>query len=154
MPIVIKYLTDIHLTVPDDDEKSVLLSTIHFPKNFMTLNDRLPRANYSPLRVRKIDKSKLIETVSEGCLNNSNLISENQKKNTEYFENRSPDFLPEIDKSAIIMAKKEKLKSRNTSEEEESGLRHSELKSPVNILKKSIKLPALDASRLIQVDSK
>lgn len=42
------------------DESSQLLQTIRLPKNFHYLTERLPKPNYSPIKLKKIDKAKFI----------------------------------------------------------------------------------------------
>ena len=41
----------------------MLLKTIRIPKNIHYLTDRLPKANYLPLKTKKVDKSKFINNV-------------------------------------------------------------------------------------------
>ena len=40
------------------EEKSILLKTIKFGKNINYLTEKLPKANYSPLRVKSIERNK------------------------------------------------------------------------------------------------
>ena len=47
-----------------------LLKTIRIPKNIHYLTDRLPKPNYMPLKTRKIDKLKFIQTIGEQLSNN------------------------------------------------------------------------------------
>jgi len=47
-----------------------LLKTIRIPKNIHYLTDRLPKPNYLPLKTRKIEKSRFIQTIGESIVYN------------------------------------------------------------------------------------
>ena len=64
MPAVLKRMDEKHLTEADDIEKNILLSTIRFPKNILYLTERLPKANYAPMRTRTMDKKKFLQTLA------------------------------------------------------------------------------------------
>ena len=64
MSAVQKRMKEHHLTEVDDSEKSTLLKTIRFPKSLHILTDRLPKANYNPLKVVVLDKQKFVQTLA------------------------------------------------------------------------------------------
>jgi len=39
------------------------LTTIRVPKNLHYLTDKLPKANYAPLKIRKVDKYRFLQTL-------------------------------------------------------------------------------------------
>jgi len=43
-----------------DEGINILLNTIRIPKNMHYLTDRLPKPNYQPLKLRKIDKQRFL----------------------------------------------------------------------------------------------
>lgn len=45
------------------DESSLMLQTIRISKNLHYLTERLPKANYTPLKLKKLDKGKFIQTL-------------------------------------------------------------------------------------------
>jgi NIMA (never in mitosis gene a)-related kinase len=54
---------DEKLLIEADEGNPNLLSTIRIPKNLHYLTERLPKPNYSPLKLRKVDKLKFIQTL-------------------------------------------------------------------------------------------
>lgn len=56
MPAIVKRLDDKTLVEMVDEKENILLNTIKVPKNIHYLTDRLPKPNYSPLKIKKIDK--------------------------------------------------------------------------------------------------
>lgn len=64
MPIVLRKLEDRHLIELDGAGKNVLLSTIQFPKDLHYLANRLPKANYTPMRTRVLDRKHFIQTIT------------------------------------------------------------------------------------------
>ena len=56
-------MNDQHL-VEVDEGAPFLLNTIRIPKNIHYLTDRLPKPNYLPLRTRKIDKQRFLQTLA------------------------------------------------------------------------------------------
>ena len=61
-PSILKRIEERHLLEVDEDIP-MLLNTIKFPKNLHYLTERLPGPNYNPVRVRKIDKMKYMQTM-------------------------------------------------------------------------------------------
>ena len=64
LPAIVKRMEDRHLTEIDESFQNVLLSTIRVPKNLHFLTERLPKANYAPLKVHKVDKYKFLQTLA------------------------------------------------------------------------------------------
>eukprot|EP00825_Cyclidium_porcatum_P029058 TRINITY_DN3113_c0_g1_i4.p1 TRINITY_DN3113_c0_g1~~TRINITY_DN3113_c0_g1_i4.p1 ORF type:complete len:631 (+),score=127.44 TRINITY_DN3113_c0_g1_i4:119-2011(+) len=63
LPAVQKRLNE-SLLVEVDEQQSFLLNTIRIPKNLHYLTDRLPKPNYQPLKLRKIDKHQFLQTLA------------------------------------------------------------------------------------------
>lgn len=59
MPAMIKRINEAHL-LEVDEEIPFLLTTIRVPKNFHYLTDRLPKSNYNPLKMKKIDRARFL----------------------------------------------------------------------------------------------
>lgn len=64
MSSVTKRMSDHHLTEIDESEKSLLLKTIRFPKSLHYLTERLPKANYTPLKTVTLEKQKFLQTLA------------------------------------------------------------------------------------------
>lgn len=47
-----------------DEGIPILLTTIKVPKNLHYLTDKLPKPNYAPLRTKKVDKYKFLQTLA------------------------------------------------------------------------------------------
>ena len=67
-----------------DEEIPLLLNTIKFPKNLHYLTERLPAPNYNPVKIRKVDKLKYMQTmgakissVDEDSMNNESSFIKN-----------------------------------------------------------------------------
>ena len=56
-------MNDIHLTEIDEAMPN-LLNTIKIPKNLHYLTDSLPKPNYAPLKTRRIEKAKFVQTLA------------------------------------------------------------------------------------------
>mmetsp|Transcript_11331 Transcript_11331/g.9725 ORF Transcript_11331/g.9725 Transcript_11331/m.9725 type:complete len:83 (+) Transcript_11331:266-514(+) len=54
-----RYLEEVDETM----YQSNLLNTIRIPKNLHFLTERLPKPNYTPLKTKKIDKQKFLQTL-------------------------------------------------------------------------------------------
>jgi hypothetical protein len=63
LPAVVKRMEDKHLTEIEDGYQSQLLSTIRIPKNLHFLTERLPKPNYAPLKIKKVEKHKFLQTL-------------------------------------------------------------------------------------------
>jgi serine/threonine protein kinase len=64
LPAVLKRMDDKHLTEIDETFQANLLTTIRIPKNLHFLTERLPKANYSPIKTRKVEKQKFLQTLA------------------------------------------------------------------------------------------
>ena len=53
-----------HFTEIDEAFQNQLLTTIRVPKNLHYLSDKLPKANYSPLKTKKVDRTKFLQTLA------------------------------------------------------------------------------------------
>lgn len=53
-----------HFTEIDEANSNFLLNTIRIPKNIHYLTDRLPKPNYAPLKTKKIDKKRFLQTLA------------------------------------------------------------------------------------------
>ena len=54
---------DDRLLIEADEGANDLLSTIRVPKNMLFLTERLPKPNYTLLKLKKIDKLKFVQTL-------------------------------------------------------------------------------------------
>lgn len=59
MPAMIKRINDTHL-LEVDEGVPFLLTTIRVPKNLHYLTDKLPKPNYLPLKMKKIDRARFL----------------------------------------------------------------------------------------------
>lgn len=64
MPAVVKRINDNLLMEVDESSQINLLNTIKIPKNLHYLTDRLPKPNYEPLRTKRVDKRKFLQTLA------------------------------------------------------------------------------------------
>lgn len=64
MPVIVKRLDERTLVEVVDEKENILLNTIKVPKNIHYLTDRLPKPNYSPLKIKKIDKQRFMSTLA------------------------------------------------------------------------------------------
>jgi NIMA (never in mitosis gene a)-related kinase 1/4/5 len=63
LPAISKRLDERYL-MEVDEGIPFLLNTIRVPKNIHYLTDRLPKPNYTPLKTRKVDKQKFLQTLA------------------------------------------------------------------------------------------
>lgn len=63
LPAVVKRVNDTHL-LEVDEGVPFLLTTIRVPKNMHYLTDRLPKPNYAPLKTKKIEKHRFLQTLA------------------------------------------------------------------------------------------
>ncbi|CAD8098460.1 unnamed protein product [Paramecium primaurelia] len=73
----------------EEEGAKFLLQTIRVPRNMHYLTDRLPKPNYNPIRMTRIDKQQFIQTLAIQKLNQENL-EENHSMHV--------DFLPRLNK--------------------------------------------------------
>lgn len=64
MPAVLKRINESLLMEVDENNSINLLNTIKIPKNLHYLTDRLPKPNYEPLRTKRVDKRKFLQTLA------------------------------------------------------------------------------------------
>jgi len=64
LPAMLKRIEDKHLTELDENFQNSLLNTIRIPKNIHFLTDRLPKANYNPMKLRNVDRNKFLQTLA------------------------------------------------------------------------------------------
>jgi len=125
-----------------------LLNTIRIPKNLHYLTERLPKPNYSPLKLKKLDKQKYLQTLSgykefENLDDSGGSMMEkgqvqiqlpklNAKNKIEIFGHNSvdqaPDPLPEL--PALKESKNPKKKKPKDSVEVSKEIKPSEIHEP------------------------
>lgn len=64
LPSVIKRMEDQVLNVVQDDATKDLMKTIYWPRHPHYLTERLPKANYEPLQLKKVDKQRFLQTLA------------------------------------------------------------------------------------------
>jgi hypothetical protein len=71
-------MDDKHLTEIEEAFKSNLLSTIRIPKNLHFLTERLPKANYTPVKIKKVEKHHFLSTLAgyKDTSHNSSMIED------------------------------------------------------------------------------
>ena len=132
-PAIMKRIEDRHLFEVDEDVP-LLLNTIRFPKNLHYLTDRLPGPNYNPVKIRKVDKMKYMQTMGAKIHENEDINNEssfskktgdlpkiNKKKSDKILESINPgnilsndyDSLPSINQDGKSIVNKQKLRSGN-----------------------------------------
>jgi len=135
LPSVLKRIEERHLFEVDEDTP-LFLNTIKFPKNLHYLTDRLPGPNYNPVKIRKVDKMKYMQTmgakissVDDDSMNNESSFMKknnelpkiNKKKNEKILESINPgnllehDSLPNINQLDVNI-QKQKIKSAKRKE--------------------------------------
>jgi len=63
LPSIHKRLEIHHMKELDENYKADLLKTIKFPKHLHYLTDKLPKPNYTPLRLRQLDRNRFVSTL-------------------------------------------------------------------------------------------
>ena len=98
MPSVIKRLEERHL-LEVDEGNPIFLNTIKFPKNLHYLTERLPAPNYEPLKVKRVDKAKFVQTVGAKAYSEyfffffkKNLFSKDEENSFEKYK-KNPENL-------------------------------------------------------------
>lgn len=64
LPALVKRLEEKHLLELEDGQHISLLNTIRIPKNLHFLAERLPKANYTQVKIKKVDKNKFLQTLA------------------------------------------------------------------------------------------
>ena len=82
MPAIYKRIDERHLLGLEEGLQSDLLGTIRVPKSLLFLTERLPKANYSPLKTRKIEKMKFLQTLAgyKDIATHNSIADENTKE--------------------------------------------------------------------------
>ena len=94
MPASIKRMDAKHLMEIDELLQTDLLNTIRIPKNLHFLTERLPKANYTPMKIKKVDKHKFLQTLAgykDPSLNLS-LLEDIMKVGSESVDSRQKHF--------------------------------------------------------------
>ena len=78
---------DDRLLIEADEGANDLLSTIRVPKNMLFLTERLPKPNYTLLKLKKIDKLKFVQTL---VVHGTHGSSVEEDPNDSYINNRLP----------------------------------------------------------------
>ena len=95
MPASIKRMDEKHLMEIDELLQNNLLNTIRIPKNLHFLTERLPKPNYTPMKIKKVDKHKFLQTLAgykDSSLNVS-LVEDNLMKiGSESVDSRKKQF--------------------------------------------------------------
>ena len=94
-----KRLEEKHLTEVDEGVP-ILMSTIRVPKNIHYLTERLPKPNYAPLKTKKVEKNKFLQTLA-GYKDVESQINQDSQNNPHNINirNSAPDMkyhLPKI----------------------------------------------------------
>ena len=108
-PSVLKRIEDRHL-FEVDEEIPLLLNTIKFPKNLHYLTERLPAPNYNPVKIRKVDKLKYMQTmgakissVDEDSMNNESSFIKNNSGLPKIMNKKKNDKVLEPINTANIL---------------------------------------------------
>lgn len=170
-PAIVKRIEDRHL-LEVDEAVPILLNTIKFPKNLHYLTDRLPAPNYNPVKIKKVDKSKYMQTMgakingeedsflydnSFSRKNNSNDLPKilNKRKNDKILEGINPgninsndhESLPSIGQNDQISVKPHLKSAKKIKDLQKSPIPIKEYKDHISPLK-------LDQSDLKSNDDK
>lgn len=62
MDSIKKHIDDSHYILSEENETE-LLKTIRIPKNLYFLQDKLPKPNYEPLKIVKLDRKSFFKTI-------------------------------------------------------------------------------------------
>ena len=114
-------MEDKHFTEIDEMGSNLLLNTIRIPKNIHYLTDRLPKPNYAPLKTKKIDKKRFLQTLA-GYQNIDESQNEGSNENIRNSMPEIPYHLPKIKGDNLSNYDKEELVSiiRKKRNDEES----------------------------------
>jgi NIMA (never in mitosis gene a)-related kinase len=105
LPAIIKRMDDKHLTEIDEGLQAALLTTIRIPKNLHFLTERLPKPNYIPIKTRKVEKHKFLQTLAgyKDTSNNTSGMEENVRGSESvepYQKKGDKGYLPPLGKEA------------------------------------------------------
>lgn len=88
---------DDKILIEADEGQLDLLQTIRIPKNMNYLTERLPKPNYSPMKSKKIDKNRFIQTLGLPSIADQQHNDEDENHSTENGNGR----LPKIQKRSM-----------------------------------------------------
>ena len=75
MPAIVKRIDDKYLIEVDETGMLEMLNTIKIPKNLHYLTERLPNPNYEPLKLKKVDKNRFMQTLAGTKESNGPLVA-------------------------------------------------------------------------------
>jgi len=101
-------MEDKHFTEIDEAGSNLLLNTIRIPKNIHYLTDRLPKPNYAPLKTKKIDKKRFLQTLA-GYQDLNDSQNEGSNENIRNSMPEIPYHLPKIKGDNLSNYDKEEL---------------------------------------------
>ena len=112
-------MEDKYFTELDEAGSNFLLNTIRIPKNIHYLTDRLPKPNYVPLKTKKLDKKRFLQTLAGYQENDSQHESDNIRNSMPEIPYHLPKLKNENssnhDKDEIILTRKKKEEDRDSS---------------------------------------
>jgi len=133
-PAIVKRIEEKNFCEIDEIGSNFLLNTIRIPKNMHYLTDRLPKPNYAPLKTKKIDKKRFLQTLA-GYQEKDSQDEISQFENIRNSMPEIPYHLPKIkseivsnyDKDEIILSKKKNINSIYKDQDEESNYTKKEI---------------------------
>lgn len=140
-PAILKRLEEKHFTELDENNVNLLLNTIRIPKNIHYLTDRLPKPNYAPLKTKKLDKKRFLQTL-EGYQDKDSVDGGSQY---EIIRNSMPEIPYHLPK--IKSENEDIIKKKHTVKEED---RESSINGRVN----NHNISNHDESSILKVNNK
>lgn len=152
-PFICKKLNEKYRIEIDGKEKNEMLGTIKIPKNLMYLSSHLPKANYSPLKLRKTI-GNCMDEVKKGYKTKSIYLSlnlakkrERNKENSRYrFKSkklRKRINLPNLNNKKLVLKKEKenKIISSNLNMKLKNRLDKGDIKNKLVQIKSINRLP-------------
>jgi len=87
-PYVMKHMDSSHF-IQVDETNPEMLQTIRIPKNLHFLIEKLPKPNYHPMKIIKVDRKKFLNTIGGGIESSSDELKRS--------------ILPHINKSVKVL---------------------------------------------------
>lgn len=128
-PALLKRMEDKQFTELDEIGPNCLMNTIRIPKNIHYLTDRLPKPNYVPLKTKKVDKKRFLQTLA----GYQDLDSQNEGSQYEIIRNSMPEIPYHLPK----------IKNDNSSNYDRDDITVSRKKISINIHKDKDEEPEL-----------
>ncbi|CAD8184138.1 unnamed protein product [Paramecium pentaurelia] len=97
----------------EEEGAKFLLQTIRVPRNMHYLTDRLPKPNYNPIRMTKVDKYQFIQTLA---------VQKQNQENVEENHSLNIDFLPRLNNRRIDDSHENSVISKNNKKVDDSQL--------------------------------